>query len=572
MPFVNRNWNPNRKRAKTSAGPIPGLILLCAGLVYGDGAAANDDSLYLACPCTVESDGTTLSLTAGIRSFKPRDSTPISLGVRTEYEPGIANTDIEIARVAVADSIAAGATLETATYEVAIKTDSLPGREVHIDLLLYEGEGNQPDRHDRVRMESAVDLSGSFQVDDLDFLEDTDGDGVGDINEGLEGTDPSDSASTPGDSTIDVLALFSKGLSERYGGDPTTRIQHLFTLANEILANSEAQLSFRLVGLAEVQIDESSRRSRPERAVQDMEAERHGADLLVLFREPAPGQGVCGYASLGSYKSRGRFEFSRERRSLAVVLGGCGAGTLTHELGHVMGLGHSVWQIGNSPVGTWRWSRGHAVDHDFGTIMTYGPQHGAGTRLEVFSDPQSQCTGTQGQAGPCGVAGEETNGADAVTSLNATRFQIARFRESKPDADGDGYVDPVDALPNDSGEWRDTDGDGVGNNQDTDDDGDGVDDPDDIFPLDATESVDTDRRRDADSDADGRCLRRAGPVPAIGHRSGDFAGEILAAGGDGDQHRLVVGVPHHKIGEMHNDGVDSVGRSVFTSGDWTAMT
>ena len=611
-PFVNRDWNPNRKRAENVGLPhFPDLILLCAGLVYGDGAAANDDTLYLECPCTLESDGTTLSLTAGVRSFKPRDSTPISFGVGTVFEPGI--PDIEIARVAVADSIAAGATLESATYEVELETDSLPGGEVDIELVLYEGTGDRPDRHDSVRMESAVDLSGSFQVDDLDFLEDTDGDGVGDIDERLEGTDPSDSASTPGDSTIDVLALFSEGISEQYGGDPTTRIQHVFTLANEILSNSDVPLSIRLVGLAEVQIDESRPISRLELAVQDMEAERHGADLLVLFRQPTPDQGACGYANLGGYRSRGLFEFSLERRSLAVVLGSCGAGTLAHELGHVMGLGHSVWQIGNAPVGTWRWSRGHAVDHDFGMIMTYGPQHGAGTQLEVFSDPQSLCTGARGQAGPCGVDGEQVNGADAVTSLDATRFQIARFRESKPDADGDGVDDPddifpldatesvdtdndgvgdnSDAFPQDSGETLDTDGDGIGDNADSDADDDGVFDGLDLFPLDADRST-------------------ISSYVFFGEQSGDFAGEILAAGGDGDQQRLVVGVPHRKIGELHNAGAvylvaaselaaldaadgrtdraiglgrvtaganswkivgnsayDSVGRSVFTSGD-----
>ncbi len=42
------------------------------------------------------------------------------------------------------------------------------------------------------------------------------------------------------------------------------------------------------------------------------------------------------------------------------------------------------------------------------------------------------------------------------------------------DTDEDGISDDVDAFPNDATEWLDTDGDGVGNNQDADDDGDGM--------------------------------------------------------------------------------------------------
>ncbi len=41
------------------------------------------------------------------------------------------------------------------------------------------------------------------------------------------------------------------------------------------------------------------------------------------------------------------------------------------------------------------------------------------------------------------------------------------------DADCDGYVDAVDVFPNDPNEWLDADGDGVGDNADTDKDGDG---------------------------------------------------------------------------------------------------
>lgn len=70
-----------------------------------------------------------------------------------------------------------------------------------------------------------------------------------------------------------------------------------------------------------------------------------------------------------------------------------------------------------------------------------------------------------------------------------------------PDSDGDGINDGDDAFPNDPNEFVDTDGDGVGNEADTDDDGDGVRDEDDDFPLDPTRSMDIDSDGDGVSDA-----------------------------------------------------------------------
>ena len=82
------------------------------------------------------------------------------------------------------------------------------------------------------------------------------------------------------------------------------------------------------------------------------------------------------------------------------------------------------------------------------------------------------------------------------------------------DDDNDGYLDDNDVLPLDPEEWLDTDGDGIGNNADTDDDGDGIPDLEeqslgldplvadydgdgyndsiDAFPKDADEWIDTD--------------------------------------------------------------------------------
>lgn len=76
------------------------------------------------------------------------------------------------------------------------------------------------------------------------------------------------------------------------------------------------------------------------------------------------------------------------------------------------------------------------------------------------------------------------------------------------DSDGDGFPDDEDAFPNDPSEWFDNDGDGIGDNADTDDDDDGVPDVNDAFPKDTTEWDDTDsdgigNNADTDDDGDG---------------------------------------------------------------------
>ena len=462
------------------------LSLLLTGLFGAPPAWANGDAIDLECPCEIDGDGTTATVTAGVRSFRSTDSEPLFVGIQGVAEGGYY---YHLGRVSIADSLAAGATQAADTFEIEWYFPWQLDDEQVLNIALYEQFGDRLRQRDSVRMEAKVNVRGEFTVGDLDLLTDGDGDGVADRNETAAGTDAADAESTPPDSTLDVLVLYSQSVPGVYDGDPTTRIQHEFTTGNRILTDSGVQAQFRVVGMVEVEADESNVQSRVELDTRLREAGRHGADLVVVYRPPPFGAAICGYADIGGYRGHGLFELQLEQRAYVTVFTGCGARTLAHELGHLMGLGHSYWQ---QSVGTWRWSRGHAVDHDFGTVMSYGPQTGSYRRLEVFSDPQSSCTGLQEVAKACGVARAEVNGADAVASLNAVRFQIAGFRDSHPDADGDGFVDPVDDLPNVAGEWIDTDGDGIGNKADTDDDGDGVADDTDVFPLDAAESVDTD--------------------------------------------------------------------------------
>ncbi|MDB2654346.1 S8 family serine peptidase [Luminiphilus sp.] len=112
-----------------------------------------------------------------------------------------------------------------------------------------------------------------------------------------------------------------------------------------------------------------------------------------------------------------------------------------------------------------------------------------------LDDTESQDTDNDG----IGNNGDTDDDGDLVLD-NEDAFPLDPA--ASVDSDGDGYPDGwnsgaseseiaasglvVDQMPNDSTEQIDTDGDGIGNNADTDDDGDGVADNDDIAPLDST--------------------------------------------------------------------------------------
>jgi hypothetical protein len=244
------------------------------------------------------------------------------------------------------------------------------------------------------------------------------------------------------------------------------------------------------------------------------------ADIVVLMVPDNPASDLCGLANLGGFGSRGDFlsESNRANANGTVYIN-CGDDTTTvHEIGHILGLGHSRKQ---DPIegGTFSWAVGYGVNTDFVTVMAYGSEFAGANTILKHASPDIACNNL-----PCGIAKTDSaNGADAVEALRVSQYQVANYYaapaladtdgDGTPDStdsddDNDGVPDVSDSFPTNSAEFADTDGDGVGNNADTDDDNDGALDSSDAFPLDSSETKDTDKdgigdNADPDDDNDG---------------------------------------------------------------------
>ena len=263
-----------RLRAARS-GCIAGLVV-CA---VGAATAGERRDIVFDCPCSAEwvagpsgKDGT-LTVSGGIRSLRATESGEI----RLSYGLGPDAPAVSAGR------LPPGGRLRD-EWTVALRRPPA-GATVVFDLS--EAEGRAPDgevrwhHHETLRLWPA-DATGQG-LDYVDILTDTDGDGVGDVNEQLAGTSREDAGSTPGVSEVDLLALYTPAFLDSQGGYPHARLLHELTVAGAVFEDSGAAVRLRIVGMLEAELDQQGWVPADRR---EELMESHGADVSILAGGP----------------------------------------------------------------------------------------------------------------------------------------------------------------------------------------------------------------------------------------------------------------------------------------------
>jgi hypothetical protein len=246
-------------------------------------------------------------------------------------------------------------------------------------------------------------------------------------------------------------------VSDDLGRSPEQRQQTQATLAqyvaglNERYRNSEVNLSAEIVqvefakigALDDTQIIDDMAHERNGFEAMFLKAYEYGADYTVampskLLMNGKPGCGLA-YAVNKTIEA-----ISDPRRAFAVVNFVCGAHTLAHELGHLMGLNHGSLVVRCNPdmghtMAIAPYANGYAEGNcdgklqtgEFGDIMVGGHMReimgNDKGNLPMFSNPRIH----DKRCGPNQICGDPLIG-DAARALNENARYYASHKKIKP--------------------------------------------------------------------------------------------------------------------------------------------
>jgi predicted Zn-dependent protease with MMP-like domain len=336
-------------------------------------------------------------------------------------------------------------------YQVTYDSDGNTSFSVseNLDYSIDNAFQNNPDfpnlvlniaREDTRIIRYALDVLGNGELANLaqtwtniDTLLDSDGDGVSDFNERVLGTNFLVSNEVP-KSVIEIAFTTGSSAEASYlgGSNLEATITHHIAVANAAFNDSGLTIELKEVGIYSVGDDSDLDADAVLAAMKERNGIFNDLDALLdrqpdLFMHYSTTDVINtgGKASLLGSRNDGIIDYKTrylDGSNRGVVSIGNVSITLGHEVGHLLGLGHSRKQNAEVSFGTFPWSLGHGVDYNFATVMAYASEFNA-SKLGVFSSPNLSCSETQQ---PCGIdRGDQFNGADAVRSLQTTAYQVS---------------------------------------------------------------------------------------------------------------------------------------------------
>ena len=249
------------------------------------------------------------------------------------------------------------------------------------------------------------------------------------------------SSSGPGDTCVDILVAYDKNAATwaNSNGGITNFAQLAVQKMNYAISNTglDEKFWFRLVGVVQLSVYTGDLNTALDGATYGnggwaaVKAKRDevGADIVTVLIDTGSAYGTTG---LGwSLKTTDFGSFSEYAYNACSVRSVAQSHTMTHEVGHNMGCGHSDVQSSSPGPQLYEYSAGYyfsAGGAKYHTIMAYGTEGPGGTEVPYFSSPDYAYKNV--------AVGNASH--DNTLTLSRTFAGVAQWRDEKGSEIGGG--------------------------------------------------------------------------------------------------------------------------------------